>query len=107
MVHHVRGRLRFKAAELKRNDQRAAAVKKVLQCQQGIRSVEVNVLTGSLLIYYDPEVLSISDVLDIIHIRTRLLPSPARPQPSKYVVTRALIWWVVEKSVERSIVALL
>lgn len=102
MVHHVRGRLRVKDARLKRNEQQARMVEKLLLQQSGIRSAEVNVLTGSLLVYYDPEVLSVSDVLDALCITTQIAPAP-RQKIIKHKVADALLWWAVEKAVERSI----
>ena len=100
-IHHVRGRLRVRVPELKRNDEKAQAAKKAMKTHYGIRSVEVNVLTGSLLVYYDPKLLNAEAVLAKLGVE-RAQTQAGRPVlPGK--IADAILWWVVEKLVERSV----
>lgn len=106
-IHHVRGRLRVRTPELKRNDEKACAVERALRTQPGIRSVEVNALTGSVLVYYDPELLNAEAVLAAIRDRGKLrleraAARPARSAPQSKVAD-AMLWWAFEKVVERSV----
>jgi hypothetical protein len=103
-IHHVPGRLRIKARELKRNPQRATTVETAVRQHQGITSAEVNELTGSLLIYYDPKLIGRQAVLELI-ANENIHPDPdSRPAtPSQHKVADALLWWALEKAVERSI----
>ena len=106
-IHHVRGRLRVRLEQLKRNDERARAVKNDIATARGITSVEVNVLTGSLLVYYDPKLLTADAVLATIRDRGKLRLESPRPQAGRPVlqtkITDAMLWWAVEKLLERSV----
>jgi len=106
-IHHVRGRLRVRTPELKRNDEKARAVQQTIATERGIRSVEVNVLTGSLLVYYDPKLLNAEAVLATIRDRGKLRLERARTQVARPAlqarVADAMLWWAVEKVVERSV----
>jgi hypothetical protein len=55
IVHHVPGRLRLKVPEAKGNADFLEDVKAALGPIQGIREIEVNSVTGSVLVHYDPE----------------------------------------------------
>jgi cation transport ATPase len=55
IVHHTPGRLRLKVAGAKRNADFLDRVKDALGPIQGIREIEVNPVTGSVLVKYDPE----------------------------------------------------
>src|SRR6202163_595108 len=99
-IHHVRGRLRVRMPELKRNEAKAQALQHAIAAERGIRSVEVNLLTGSLLVYFDPKLISAEDVLATIG-------NPVRPQAGRpglqAKIAGAMWWWAIEKVVERSI----
>ena len=99
-IHHVSGRLRVRLPELKRNEAKARAVKQAIAGERGIRSVEVNLLTGSLLVYFDPKLISAEAVLATIG-------NPVQPQVRRPAlqakIADAMWWWVIEKVVERSI----
>ena len=101
-IHHVRGRLRARMPELKRNDEKARALKKAIASERGIGSVEVNVLTGSVLVFYEPELLNADAVLAIIGER-RAPAQVGRPALRRTQVADPMLWWAVEKVVERSI----
>lgn len=101
-IHHVRGRLRIRIPDLKRDEKKARAVKRLVENEPGVRSAEVNILTGSLLVFYDPRLLDAISLLAILgveaaHRRVQDLSLRERK------LSTALFWWAVEKVVERSI----
>jgi copper chaperone CopZ len=106
-IHHVRGRLRVRTPELKRNDEKARTVKMAMETARGIRSVEVNALTGSLLVYYDPKLLNAEAVLAAIRYRGKLRLGHERVQAGRPLlqakIANAMLWWAFEKVVERSV----
>jgi copper chaperone CopZ len=53
--HHIPGRLRVRVGAAKRNAQNARALQMEIQGMHGVTSVEVNLLTGSILVRYDPD----------------------------------------------------
>ena len=55
IVHHVPGRLRLKVPGAKGNADFLDKVKAALDPIQGIREIDVNPLTGSVLVHYDPD----------------------------------------------------
>ena len=55
IVHHTPGRLRLKVAGAKGNADFLDRVKDALGPIQGIREIEVNSVTGSVLVHYDSE----------------------------------------------------
>jgi copper chaperone CopZ len=61
-VHSVPGRLRVRAAQLRGQQTRAAQVRHRLEALQGIQSVTVSTVTGSILISYDSAMLSLNAV---------------------------------------------
>src|SRR5581483_7199823 len=112
-IHHVRGRLRIRTFQLKGRADRADAVLAGLRRAHGIRSAQANVITGSLLVYYDPAQTDASTVIAAVE---RLLPlgdpTPAlascgrtrRSEASRFErkVAEAMFWYAVEKAVERA-----
>jgi hypothetical protein len=55
IVHAIPGRVRLKIVYLRDNPELARELRERLVSVQGIRRVEANPLTGSLLVLYDPE----------------------------------------------------
>ena len=53
-LHHVPGRLRVRLASLKRNAPEAAPLHAELLSIQGVNSVSVSSITGSVIIQYNP-----------------------------------------------------
>lgn len=65
-VHHVPGRMRVKTPILKRNDMRARAVQELVTAQSGVNTVDVNTITGSLVIHYDPKRTTSAALFDLL-----------------------------------------
>ena len=55
VTHHIPGRVRVKMPHAKGNPEMLNRVKAAISPQPGVRSVEVNPATGSVLVRYDPE----------------------------------------------------
>jgi hypothetical protein len=55
VVHAIPGRVRLKIVSLRDNPELARALRERLSGVRGIRRIEANPLTGSLLVRYDPE----------------------------------------------------
>lgn len=66
-IHHVPGRLRVRTAVVKRNEKQATAVKALLQSTEGVRTVAVNPLTGSVTVHYDEKTTNSSALLDVLN----------------------------------------
>jgi hypothetical protein len=104
-IHHVPGRLRIRVAELKRDTERAETVRNAVAIAAGVKSVEVNAITGSLIVYYDATALNASALLALIgeHCDVRhgraVQPEGAHLQSK---VAEAVFWYALEKMVERS-----
>jgi hypothetical protein len=63
VVHRMPGRVRFKTARLKANARFGREIEEALSPIAGIRAVEANPITGSVLILYDLERLASLDSL--------------------------------------------
>jgi hypothetical protein len=66
--HHIPGRLRVKSPVLKKNQHLISQVERLLRSIHGVNSIAPNLVTGSVVIQYDPQQTS-SD--DILHTLTR------------------------------------
>lgn len=125
-VHHIPGRLRFRTAALKKNPRAAEEVVGRLTALPGVRSAEVNPLTGSVTVLYD-RVSEASDALlptlqKIAGLEYRETPKgrpvrrdvnpssrSASRMPEKNVaatLVRTLALFAIEKAVERSVLLL-
>ncbi|WP_449245488.1 HMA2 domain-containing protein [Desulfobacca acetoxidans] len=54
-IHSLAGRIRIKVPEIKGSSIRAEELEKKVQWQPGIESIKANHITGSVLIYYNPQ----------------------------------------------------
>lgn len=107
-VHHVPGRLRIRIPALKRNVEKARVLTKALARVSGVQSVEANLLTGSLLVHYDPRVSNAAAVLSAVGIE-RSSEQPSRTSRAWFEekMADAMFWYAIEKAVPLVISALL
>ena len=107
-VHYVPGRLRIRIPRLKRNAEEARILTKALSRVSGVRSVEVNLLTGSLLVHYDPCVSNAAAVLSAVGIE-RSSEESSRTSSTRFQerMADAMLWYALEKAVPLVISALL
>jgi Heavy metal associated domain 2 len=65
-LHHVPGRLRLKARSLKSSEEKAAATRALCTQLPGIKAIELNTLTGSLLVHYDKAAVTSTQILGFL-----------------------------------------
>jgi Heavy metal associated domain 2 len=117
-VHHVPGRLRVKLPAIKSDPARAGAALRSVESLLGVRRVQVNEITGSLLVSYDAHQARPSDILR--HLRASgfslsegVNPSSARSVSSdrgvsvSAVIARTAANVLLEIAVDRSTRAIL
>jgi len=76
IVHFIPGRVRLRASELRGQQGLAGEIQAKLRQIPGITTVEINILTGSVLIGYESQVLSRPDSLDVLRkVMEELFPS--------------------------------
>jgi hypothetical protein len=68
-IHHIPRRLRVRIAALKANAEAAQELQATMLELTGVTSVEINLLTGSLLVHYDGEASTLDRVFRFIHRR--------------------------------------
>jgi len=65
-IHNVPGRLRLKSPVVRKNQEVADEIKKMLGTMNGIAVVEINLVTGSILINYNPKTLQYKDIISLL-----------------------------------------
>ncbi|MFQ3574014.1 MAG: HMA2 domain-containing protein, partial [Thermodesulfovibrionales bacterium] len=63
-IHNIPGRMRVKTPEIKNNKYKAEAVRQTLNAMVGVNVTDINILTGSILVHYDPSVTSEKKIID-------------------------------------------
>jgi hypothetical protein len=66
LAHHVPGRLRLRSSALKGNASASEQARHQLAQIDGVTAVIANPITGSVLLEYDPSVLSAGRVIDLL-----------------------------------------
>jgi hypothetical protein len=122
-VHHVPGRLRIKSQVFKNSGGDAVAVRRLLDDLVGVHAIEINQLTGSLLVRYDKSLLSSSKILGLLvangfinHLpdlgrrpAPRRIPASLREHAIRNLIAalpRIIADIVVEKLLQRAALAL-
>lgn len=107
-VHHVPGRLRIRFPGLKRNARELQLAVAALESLPGVRSLESNPVTGSVLLYYDPAITSAPAILAELNIDPEQAPvEPTTASRMQRKAVEAVLWYAMEKAVERWAVMLL
>lgn len=117
-IHHVPGRLRVKSQKLKRNESFGRIIRDHLGRFDGVLSVELSVVTGSVVILYDTELTSAQAILEFLQTTgfsqdpgqapafaaapAAVARSSSGPRVSDKVLNK-----IVETVIERSAVALI
>jgi len=65
-IHNVPGRLRIKSPAIKNNKNVADELKKSLSTLYGVAAVDINLITGSLLVNYNSNAVKHTDIVDIL-----------------------------------------
>jgi|SRR5581483_2874248 len=114
-LHHVPGRLRVRAAGVK-SESRRAALRNWLESLDGVESVDIRPVTGSVLVHYCVGVTDADRLLTAMRDRGWLSgpaavsrrPGAANPghRSVHHAITKLVIRQVAEMALERGIVAL-
>jgi hypothetical protein len=108
-IHHVPGRLRIRVPAIKRSGENAALLKELLRAVQGVYEAEPNLMTGSIVVRYDPQFTSAVAIVTILTDRGYLRHTPFAPLDSTVAVrisgkvAKAVFWYCLEKALERSV----
>jgi Heavy metal associated domain 2 len=127
-VHDIPGRLRVRCEALRRNETGAILVRSQLDTTAGVTAVNINLLTGSVIMHYDVRKTTAADLLAVLdahpwlslneYADTVAISPPFRaPNRARYrengangepgaQIGRAVAAFMVEKAIERSLVAL-
>jgi hypothetical protein len=65
-LHHVPGRIRIKIPQIKHRPDQAGKIREMLKEQGGISQMNINLSTGSVVVYYDPETLTATQILTLL-----------------------------------------
>ncbi len=65
-IHGIPGRLRVKTPVIRGNEYKAEEVRLLLRVVRGVLSVSANILTGSLIISYDPTIVTQKEIVDFL-----------------------------------------
>jgi copper chaperone CopZ len=65
-IHDVPGRLRVKSPIIKRNQYAANEVERLLETVDGVDMININLLTGSLLVNYNPKITKYHDIVNLL-----------------------------------------
>jgi hypothetical protein len=80
-LHHVPGRLRLKARSLKNGEDKADEIRALCTQLPGIQAIELNALTGSLLVRYDKSSVNSVQILALLFANSVITSIPeARPR---------------------------
>ncbi len=114
-IHHVPGRLRVKTPVIKRNDTRARYAKDLLERTEGVLAIDVNTVTGSILINYDPHAGNGEAILGALReqgyighvLPARVEPAANLGQKLSDIVVNKMVETVLERSAAALIAALI
>ncbi len=117
-VHHIPGRLRVRTDRLRHNGEAAERLRSRLSGVAGVRCADVNPVTGSALIHYDPNAAKLPDLLAAVRefgrVDERTLSTGASrgaasaelPATIGKAVAKTVGAYLLQTAVERSVVAL-
>lgn len=115
-LHNVPGRLRVKIPQVKGDEARAEAVRRMLLTIEGASDVRVNTVTGSILVEYDPgranhreflEALREGELFDASKAVTNDQYIYAASLNAGKILKKALVGTLVDKALEGSAFSLL
>lgn len=115
-VHNVPGRLRIKSPVIKRNQSAADDLKKVLSTINGIGTVDISLVTGSVLVNYNRHMVGHDDIISLFERKGYFDRSKAATNDDYIkdaasgfgnILGKAVLGAFVEKSFEGSALSLL
>jgi len=111
-LHVMEGRLRVKVPEMKRSVSKALHIEEVIKGLEGVISATANPTTGNVLVFFDPEQLTHSEILLELkkegYLREEVTVSSFQLSTRIVdTVSHAVARSVAESLMERAILALL
>lgn len=115
-IHNVPGRLRVKSPLLKRNENSAYALRKLLGTVSGIATIDINLTTGSLLVNYNPRAVRHTDIVRLLETKGYIDASKAMnndqyinsaASKAGQIIGKAVFGVFVDKAFEGSALSLL
>lgn len=123
-LHTLPGRLRLKTRSLKNSEDKAAEVRALLRQLAGIETIEINLLTGSMLVRYDTTSVTSAQILGFLITNSAITSIPeALPRPASKLLdgsmrarategmvqmaAKSLADFVIEKLLRRAAFALI
>lgn len=110
-IHHVPGRLRIRTLAIKRNASEAGRAKAHLRAIKGVTDTDVNTVTGSVVIKYDPAIVASTTLLESLrglgYIAAAQAPLSAPSRRLGENLSEKIVEKLAEKVIERSALALL
>jgi hypothetical protein len=109
-VHHVPGRLRVRIPAIRQNPFNAARIESLLDLY-GVHRVDINQVTGSVVMSYDPDLIGHQQLLQMLHDHnyfdlSRAVTCDAHVQQATgraaAKMGRAVVGWAVGKALESS-----
>jgi uncharacterized lipoprotein YmbA len=111
LAHHVPGRLRLRSAALKGNASASEQARHQLAQIRGVTATRANPTTGSVLLEYDPSVLSEGRVIDLLAAQGYVLrATEVEPEAGSGWADRmasAVRDWVINALAERLALAVI
>lgn len=119
-THQIPGRIRARSAVIKRNPAQAAVLQQWLASLDGVKRVETNPLTGSVLIQYAESMVRGEDLMARMRERNWIAKSPEKPALPRAAgvrlrpaadslerkVAKAVLQFAAQLVIERSVVAI-
>jgi hypothetical protein len=123
-LHTLPGRLRLKTRSLKNSEDKAAEIRALVRQLPGIETIEINLLTGSMLVRYDTTSITSAQILGFLIANSVITSIPeALPRPASKLLdgsmraratesmvqmaAKSLADFVIEKVLQRAAVALI
>ena len=88
-LHQIPGRMRVRTPEVITNWPKAAAAPFILKRLAGVQDVQINQLTGSILIHYDSGKISAEDILEVL-VNRKYIPFDVPNQAYTFSYARLL-----------------
>ena len=109
-MHHVPGRFRVCVPAVKGRADHARALESSLAGVRGVRQVECRLVTGSVIVHYDPSTADAAALLRSLGAEAMAGGGPAVRSRSNQIAAKAaeeIFWFAVEKAAERALPLLL
>ncbi len=111
-LHQLPGRLRLRSGVLKQNPKLASDLLTAIGMMPGVRSVDVSIVTGSVLVHHDPLRVSSDQLIaalrshGVVHEATAAATSSSKGPSLPRTVGNAVLAAVLQQALERAVLGL-